>query len=544
MTEGDVCRKVLLHRERIARLKEKYVFDQEAADRAVFFIERHMKHWKEPHAGKPFILSEWQKEDVIRPLFGLKRHDGTRLFREAYLQIARKNGKSALSAAILLVILYTDGEGLELYTAATKKDQAEIIFNDCTQFVKKSKALRRRAVIKTNSIEIPKTASVIKPLSSDTKSLDGLNVSAASIDELHAHKTPHIYDVIVTGTGARTQPLVLCPTTAGEGDHGICHDQYEYAEKVLEGAIEDDSFFCYIAEADKELKWDDPQAYRQANPNLDVSVTRDYIEQQLTKALGSPERRKSYGRYVLNRWQQAGVERWLSVEEWKACGRPFHWNSMKGMACFGGLDLSSVLDLTAFALVFPCPNDVLRVLVQFWLPEGTLAAREKSDRVPYDRWVDEGWIKTTPGGAIDYDTIVKDVDEIRKRYRVAMIAYDDWNAVQVNTDLERKGVPMVKFVQGLRSFHTPSTDFEKRISSGKIEHDGNPVLTWMVSNVKVLRDSSDKIRPVKEHKSSKNRIDGVVASIMALDCSLRFEQAKKKGGVGDVPEGFRALLGV
>ncbi len=546
MTTADaaICKKVRQHRERIAALKDRYVWDETAADRAVRFIERNIKHWKAPHAGKPFILADWQREDVVKPLFGLKREDGTRLFREAYIQIARKNGKSSLVAALLLLILYTDGNGSELYTAATKRDQAKIVFGDCVKFVRSTPVLRRRARVLKQKIEIPKTDSVLMPLSSDYQSMDGLNISAASIDELHAHPTPDLHDVIVTATGAREQPLVLNITTAGAGEQGVCHDMYEYAEKVLDGAVEDDAFFAFVAEADKELPWDSPVAYRQANPNLGVSVREEYLQRELAKAKELPVYKRTYQRYSLNRWVEAGASKWIPIERWKACQRAYSRADLAGRRCFGGLDLSSTTDTTALSLVFPWEDGTVRLLVFYWIPEDNIAERVRKDRVPYDAWRDQGFLEATPGSVIDYEVIAARIGQLREEFNIELVAYDDWNACQLNTQLEDEGLAMVKFIQGLKSFHYPSTEFERLILGQNLHHDGNPVTTWMASNVKVRVDPSGKMRPVKDYKSSRERIDGIIASIMALDCHLRAEAGDGEIDLSSIPADFRAIAGL
>lgn len=541
------CQKVLQHRERLVELAKKYRFDDEAADRAVNFIEKYLRHWKAPFDGKPFLLSPFQKDEIVRPLFGFLRPDGTRLFREAYIQLPRKNGKSALVAAILLYIFYTGGGGLEVYTAATKRDQAMIVFNDCKAFVKNSPPLRRRTKILNTELEYSKTSSKLLPLSADYSSMDGLNVSGASIDELHAHKSPHVHDVIATAVGSRSMggsPLLVKITTAGEGESGVCKDQYEYAEKILSGGREDDAFFCYIAEADPDIPWDDPRAYEQANPNLDVSISREYLERERQKAMASPSYRRTYERYHLNRWVQAGVSKWLDVQQWKRNKRPFKRRDLIGRKCYGGLDLAHVNDLCAFSLVFPMDDGSVYVLVWYWIPEDILAEKVETDRAPYDVWRDQGWIETTPGASIEQDWIADRVIEICEEFKPEMVAYDNWNATHVTQKMQKAKIEMVEFIQGLKSFHTPSQELERRNIEGTIHHDGNPCTTWCVGNVMVKRDDSDKIRPVKKHKESRERIDGVISTIMALDCHIRLDTPDPGIDYRKIPKNFRLLAGL
>ena len=538
------CKWVRLHRERLARLRDVYDWDEEAAGRAVRFIEGNLKHWKAPHAGKPFVLSDWQRDDLVRPIWGLRRPDGKRLIRKLYIQIPRKNGKTALAAALLLLVLCLDGEGLELYCAATKRDQATIVFNDCVKFVNASPKLKRRLVVKVGKLEYPERNSVLMPLSADHNSLDGLNVAAAVIDELHAHKSADLHDVIQTATGSREEPLVICITTAGAGAIGVCHDQYEYGCKLLERAVEDDEFLAYIVEADKELEWDDPEAYRQANPNMGVSVREDYLEGERRRAVQMPSYRQTYQRYHLDRWVQGGADRWLPVERWERNERRWGLEGMRGRRAYAGLDLSSTTDLTALALAFPWTEggvEGVRLRVRFYCPESTIHERSREDRVPYDEWRDSGWLVATPGDVVDYRVIIKDVLELRGLVDLRGVSYDEWNATAVYTALQEEGVDMWQFIQGLKSYHPVCQEWEKRLIEGSLWSDGNPIMRWMASNVKVTRDASGKMRPVKDYKASKERIDGIVAGLMALDGLIRGEGQEEDWMP---PPGFRAEAGV
>lgn len=539
------CLKVRQHRERLARLRKHgksmgIVFDHRKADQAVAFFARNLRHWKEPHAGKPFALADWQADDIVRPLWGFRWADsGLRVFREAYIQLPRKNGKSALSAGLLLLMLYTDGEGLELYTAATKRDQANIVFRDCKQFALKSPILAKRTRVLMNEIVVKGTESFLRPLSADYNSMDGLNISAVSIDELHAHRTPDLHDVLVTATGSRSQPLALKITTAGETLTSVCKDQYDYSAKVLSGAIDDPTFFAYIAEADEDLDWESDEALVQANPNLGVSVRLDYLRAQRKKALEIPSYRRTFEKYHLNRWVASGSAAWLDASRWQQLAGGWRRADLAGQRCFGGLDLASNRDIAAFVLLFP--GSPHRVLAHYWVPEETLLERSRVDGVPYDAWQREGWLTATPGDVIDLDRIAEQVIDLSREYRIARIAYDTWGAQAVSQRLMAEGLELVPFIQGLRSFHAPSMELERLVLAGGIEHDGNAATTWMVSNCRVLRDASDKIRPVKEHKNSRLRIDGVVAAIMALDCAMR--DGPEPMDLRTLPDDLRSLLG-
>lgn len=543
---NTVCRKVRQHRERLKGLLSDpdVRYDESAANKAVLFIESNLRHYKEPHAGKPFILEPWQKDDIIKPLFGYKRTDGTRLFRQAYIQLPRKNGKSALAAAILMLVFLTDGGGLEIYCAANKKDQARLVFDACAAFAKASPAIKKRVTIEKHKLIYGATNSVLAPLSAEYNSLDGLNISACSIDELHAHKDRQLHDVLITATGARTSPLVLKITTAGDNLQGICYQEYEYSEKLLNGTIKDNSYFAYIVEADKDLAWDSKEAYAQANPNLGVSISEEYLETERKKAIEMPSYRKTYEKYHLNRWVAGGSERWLNLDAWKLCAENYSEDCLEGMECYGALDLSATQDITAFSLLFPMANGEIRTLSWYWLPQIGITEKARQDKVPYDVWHNQGFLTLCAGNCIDYNQVSDTILCLREKYNIKQIAYDDWNAIPVYSRLINEGMDLVKFVQGLVSFHPPSMELERLILEGKLKHNNNPITKWMIGNAKVLRDSSGKIRPVKEHKDSANKIDGVISLIMALSLIIRNKpQAKTGVNYKTLPTDLRRLLG-
>lgn len=546
MTDWIPGKRVLQARTRLADLRGKYAWSEDEADRAVRFIERNLRHWKEPFTGKPFLLSPWQRDEIIRPIWGLRRPDGTRLVRELYLQVPRKNGKTALAAAIALLVLCGDGHGVEVYSAATMRDQARIVYRDVSRFIAASPALRKRLRANKTAIEYPDRAGLMRPLSSEAQNLDGLNVSCAIIDELHAHPSADLHDVIMTATGTRSQPLVVKITTAGSGTHGICHDQFEYACRVLDGTIQDDAYLAFIAEADPDLSWDDPAAYCQANPNLGVSIRADYLEREREKAVSQPSYRSTFERYHLDRWVTHGVESWLGADAWQRCEGDWALREMEGVPCWGAFDLATVADLTAFALVWKHGGQRVRSAVWYWLPEEDLAERCRRDRVPYDQWARDGWLTLTPGPVVDFERVAADIIQLARRFRPADIAYDDWNAAQVVARLEAARLPLTSFIQGVRSFHPPTQEFERLVVSGELEHDGSPVTTWCASNTHILRDASGKIRPVKVKKSATQRIDGTVAQIMALDCLMRAASTAAGDTLRNgrlLPETMRALLG-
>jgi phage terminase large subunit-like protein len=522
-------------------------FDQAAADRVVAFIEKFCKHHEGEWGGKPIKLEEWQKRDVIGPIFGWKRADGTRRFRTAYIEIPRKNGKSFLCSAFALYLLIADGEpGAQVYSSATKEEQAAIVWRGAMNMVKASPDLQRFTEIhgakkKTGgTIFCERTGGFYRPLGADSTTLDGLNPHAQIIDELHEHKDRRVWSKLQTATGARRQPLTLAITTAGVFDQtALGWQQHKYAQDLLDGAFADDSYFAFIAAADDEDEVFSVETQMRANPNFGVSAYASKIADAAKLAERSTDDYNDYLRYHLNRWTQQ-VTRWLSPERWAECDptpepREQREEALAGRECSAGLDLSSKLDLAALVLAFLGPDDVIDLLCRFWLPEERIAAEARKGRNHYARWVEEGWITTTPGEVVDYGFIRAEINLLSKKYRIGEIAFDPWNAQQMATELgEQDGFEMVETRQGFASLSEPSKAFEARIVSRKLRHGGNPVLTWNVGNAVVRKDPAGNIKPDKEKATDK--IDGVLAAIMACGRAVMQE-----GSVYTPERGFLSL---
>lgn len=503
------------------------VWSAESAQFRIGFYPRFLRHSKGEWARQPVDLGPWQKF-VIGSVFGWKRADGTRRFRTVYEEVARKNGKSTKLAGVGLDMLICDDEpGAEVYAAATKKDQARIIFDEAKRMVASSPALSAELARFKSNISVEGTASKFEPLSSDEKTLDGLNPHCVLIDELHKHKTRALLDVLDTALGARRQPLLWIITTAGDDSpESVYAQENDYATKVLEGTIEDDATFAFIATIDKGDKWDDPAVWEKANPNLGVSVKFDDLERQARKAAKSPSAQSAFLRLRLN-VRQASAERAIDMEIWAKNGGPrFGLADMKGRRCWGGLDLSSKVDISARVLLFePAePGGRMRILARFWMPLDTLEARGEKDRVPYQQWVDEGFIEVTSGNVIDHNVIEEAVLGDAADFDLQSIAYDPWNATQLAASLLEKGVPMVEFIQGLRSYSEPTKDFLAQLIDTKLDHGDNPVLRWMASNLKTHRDKNENLMPHKLH--STGRIDGISALIMANGRRIAPAEAK------------------
>lgn len=494
----------------------EYYFDDLAADHAINFY-RYLKHSKGKWARRSFELEPWQKF-IVGSLFGwLHKVTQLRRFRTAYDEIARKNGKSTLAAGIGNYLTIADDEyGAEVFAAATKRDQAKITFNEASRMVKASPDLLQVTRVYKNNMVVIETGSKFEPLGADSNTMDGLNVHGALIDEYHAHKTSALYDVIESGTSAREQPLIFVITTAGFNMHGPCYQLREYAIKVLRGIQTDETFFSFIAAIDDEDDPFDESVWPKANPNLSISKDLAYMRKQANKAKQMASAYVNFLIKDLNRWVNA-VVKWMPVARWDASAGVVIPDELKDRKCYGGLDLSSKTDITAFALLFP-PEDEggdYQLLVYFWMPEETdFREREEKDGVPYRQWIKDGLIMTTPGNVIDYRYIRKTINELAKEYQIKEIAFDPWNATQISLELADDGFEMVEMGQGLRNLSEATKELEALVISKRFHHGGNLVLRWMADNVVIRMDPNENIAPDK--KKSTARIDGIAATINAL----------------------------
>lgn len=540
-----VCKWVKLAVERHVRDLEQGAarglrFDQAAARHVIDFFG-FLRHSKGEWAGQVVTLEPWQ-QFALASAFGWQRYheaygEWFRRFRQTYLEVARKNGKSTIAAGVALYLLDADREpGAEVYTAATKREQARIAWSEAKRMVQSSPFLRRRIKAVRDNLHIVGTASKLEPLGRDTDSMDGLNVHGAIIDELHAHKNREIWDLLDTATGSRRQSLLFGITTAGVDKLSLCWNLHEYTEKILEQTAHDDSFFGIIYTLDQEKKdadgkvieagddWEDESCWIKANPNLGASKKLDDLRRKALQAKEVPTAQNSFLQRELNFWTQATV-RWVNAPHWLACGQAVSEDGLRGRTCFGGLDLSSTMDVTAFVLVFPpqSQGDPYQVVCRFWVPEETMRERTKRDRVLYETWVRQGYMMTTPGNVIDHEFIVSEIDELAQRYDIQEIAFDRWGAAQIQTKLQEMGGEdfLVQFGQGYASMNAPTKELERLIGNGGIAHGGQPVLTWMAGNVVASKDAAGNIKPDKARSTEK--IDGVVALIMALDRATRHQ---------------------
>jgi phage terminase large subunit-like protein len=507
--------------------RAKYWFDDAAADKAVEFFARWLKHQKGEWAGQSLELDRWQIDGIVRPLFGWKRRDGTRKYRTAYVEIPRKNGKTTIAAGVGLYLLFADGEqGAEVYSAAADRDQAAIAFDLARSMVDGEPALARRAEVYRRSIVVPATGSSYKVLSADARSKHGFNAHGIIFDEVHAQPNRELYDVLHTSTGARRQPIEFLITTAGMYDQeSIAWQLHEYATKVRDGVVDDPSFLPVIYGAPAEADYRDEAVWVAANPGIGSSVKLDYLASEAKRAEEEPSYENTFRRLHLNQWTQQ-VTRWIRVEDWSACADAPP--DLDGRPCHAGLDLSTTTDISALVLIFPPGEDEGEpywMVPYFWAPESRIVRASQRDRVPYDAWVRDGHMEATAGDVVDYAFIRRRVVELSRRYKFLSLPYDPWNATQLASQLlEDDGLPMVEFRQGYISMNEPSKEFERLVVARRLRHAGSPVMSWMVSNATIRTDPAGNIKPDKAR--STGRIDGVVAAVMGIGMAIRHEAAE------------------
>ena len=483
-------------------------------ERALGFCTNLLTHTKGEWAGQPLRFAPWQRNEVILPLFGEKRADGTRRYRRVYVEVARKNGKSTMAAAIALLLLFADGElGAEVYSVAADRFQAGIVFGVARRMVETNPWLSSNCLIYRRAIYVPSTDSVYQVLSADVKTKHGLNASGVIFDELHTQPNRDLWDVLTTSTAARRQPVTLAITTAGYDRHSVCYEQHAYAQQVAAGIIPDKEFLPVIHAADPKQDWTKPAAWAKANPNLGTTPKIEYIKKECKRAQQLPGFENTFKRLHLNIWTEQDV-RWMKMEKWDACDGAIKESELLGQRCYAGIDLASTTDICALVLLFPLPDGRFATRCNFWIPRENIKERVARDHVPYDVWLREGWIEATEGNVVDYDAIRARVNELGKRYNILEIPIDRWNSTSLQTDLAGDGFSVVQFGQGFASMSAPTKELEKLVLSERILHGGNPVLRWMASNVAVKTDPAGNQKPDKGKSTEK--IDGIVALIMAV----------------------------
>ena len=499
-------------------------FDERKAQRVVRFIEA-LRHTKGEFHGQPFRLLPWQ-EKIIRDVFGTVRDDDPtmRQYTTAYIEIPKKNGKSELGAAIALNMLINDDEWkAEVYSCASDRQQAAIVFDVAVDMVRQSPALMKRVKIipSTRRMIYQPTGSIYQVLSSEVATKHGLNVSACIFDELHTQPTRALYDVMTQGSGdARRQPLWFLLTTAGTDRNSICWEVHQKALDILEGRKIDPRFYPVLFGLPDDADWTSEENWYRANPSLDHTITIDKVRDAFRKAQETPADENQFRQLRLNQWVKQSV-RWMPMDKWDECGGVVDPYALEGRACYAGLDLSSTSDLTALVLAFPptSEDEPYIALPFFWLPEETLSLRVRRDHVPYDQWAKRGYIQTTEGNVVHYGFIERFICELGERYDIREIAHDRWNATMMVQTLEDDGFTMVPFGQGFKDMSPPTKELMRIVLEHKLCHGGHPVLRWNMDNAFVRTDPAGNLKLDKEKSTEK--VDGAVALVMALDRAMK-----------------------
>lgn len=499
-------------------------YDKKKADRAVTFIE-NLCHTKGKWAGTPFWLLPWQ-EQLIRDIFGIVKPDGNRQFRTAFVEICKKVGKSELAAAVALYLLYADNEpSAEVYGAAADRQQASIVFDVAKQMVEMSPALMKRSKLMAATKRIVNygNAGYYQVLSAEVGGKHGFSVSGLVFDEIHTQPNRQLYDVLTKGSSdARQNPLHFIITTAGNDRHSIAFELHTKAVDILEGRRVDPTFYPVVYGLKDDEDWEDEANWYKVNPSLGYTVDIERLRDAYREAKQNPADEITFKWLRMNMWVSSTTA-WIPDAIYMRGNEPIDMDALEGRDCYAGLDLSSTGDITALVLMFP-PRDMTEkyiVLPFFWVPEDTIPRRVKANSVPYDVWEKQGHILATEGNVIHYDFIEKFIYDLAEKYHILEIAVDRWNATQMIQNLEGEGFTIVPFGQGFSSMSAPTKEFYRLLMEGQIIHGGHPVLRWMAGNVVIDTDPAGNIKVTKA--KSKEKIDGIVAAIMALDRCIRQE---------------------
>lgn len=497
------------------------IFLPDLAQHAIDFYPLFLSHIKGPLAGKPFELQSWEKA-IIANLFGWYRPDRTRRYREAFIYVPRKQGKTTLTAGIVIQALFMDDEpGAEIYSAAGDREQAAIVFEIVREMVLREPYLAERCKVYQRSI-VHHDGGSYKAISAEADTKFGYNPHVVVVDELHVQRDDQLVNALKTGMGARTQPLMIYITTADYWRESICNQTYQYACSVRDGIIKNAAFLPVIYEASKGDDWKSPKTWEKANPNFNVTVPQAFYDDEVQKAVASPAYENHVKRFYLNVITEQAV-RWLSMDLWDSCSdgaEPALWRKQKlaqlrGKQCWAGLDLGSVRDLTALVFAFPNEDNGYDILPYFWVPKDSARLREERDFVPYTQWIRDGFAISTPGDAMDYDLVKKEIVRLSQEYGMVSLAIDRaFQGDQLMLQLANEGLDVAPFGQGYLSMAAPTRKLNELVIGSQLDHGNNPILRWMASNVVVMMDEHENLKMSK--KRSTERIDGMVALAMAL----------------------------
>lgn len=499
---------------------DRYMFLEEKVDK-VIRLYHHLRHFKGRHSGKPFVLEPWQ-EWIIASIYGFyNKSDGSRLTQTVYIEVARKNGKTALAAGIGLNALINDDEdGAEVYFAANSKDQVKIsAWPLCSNFAKAFDPKEKYLKVYRDTIDFDKTISWLKVLAADSTKLDGPNPSTFILDEYHAAKSNSLKAVLESGQGTRDNPLEIIITTAGFDKLGPCYELRTTATEILNGLKEDDSFFMAIYSLDEKDDWKDEANWIKSNPNMDVTVKSSYLRKEVRKAMNTPSDEVNVKTKNLNMWCDSS-DVWIPDDYILACSRKVDLDDFTTKDdCFAGIDLSSTSDLTCVSFMIP-KDGKFYFKTLYYLPEEALETKKNKEQ--YSEWVRLGFLKLTPGNVVDYDYILDDILSVDKRLYIVKVGYDSWNATQFVINATDKGLPMEPVSQSIGNFNRPTKEMERVILSGNVVIDNNPITRFCFRNVVMKLDHNGNTKPSKEYRDKK--IDGVISMIEAMGVCLMTPQ--------------------
>lgn len=522
---SDKIRRVYKHivNDIILNTESEWEYDESKASHAIEFTEMYCKHSKGNMGGKPFILELWQKA-LMGAMFGIvHKIDGTRKYQEVILIVARKNGKSTLAAAVALYLLIADGElGPEVYAVATKKDQAKIIWLEAKRMVQKSPTLRKRIKALVAEMVSSFNDGTFKPLGRDSETIDGLNVHGAALDEVHAWKDMNLYDVVVDGISSRDNPMIFVTTTAGTVRESVYDRLYDECELVINGYDDPEGYvnerlLPIIYELDERKEWIEESAWKKANPGLGTIKKIDSLAQKVNKAKANSMLVKNLVCKDFN-IRETGGESWLTFEQLNNQEK-FDIAQLKPRYGIGGVDLASTTDLTCATVIFMVPNDE-RIYVEqmYWLPEELLEKRTAEDRIPYDKWKEQGHLRTSEGNKVHYRDVTAWFLEVQqeKDIYIPWTGYDSWSATYFVEEMQNHfgKESMEAVIQGKKTLSSPMKSLGADLESGKVVYNNNPVLKWCLSNVSIDIDKNDNIQPIKGTKQKK-RIDGFASLLDA-----------------------------
>ena len=499
-------------------------YDKAKADRAVKFIEM-LPHTKAEWEGEPFWLLPWQ-EQIIRDVFGIVKEDGMRQFRTVYIEIPKKQGKSELAAAIALYLLYADNEpSAEVFSAAADRQQASIVFDVARRMVEMTPALNKRSKIMTAGKRVVNysNAGYYQVVSADVGGKHGYSISGLVFDEIHNQPNRKLWDVLTKGSGdARRQALHVAITTAGTDRNSICFELHTKSVDLLKGRKVDPTFYPVVYSLPDDADWSDEANWYRVNPSLGYTVPIERMREAFLQALENPAEENVFRTLRLSQWVGSTVA-WIPDHIYEKGNLPIDMASLEGRDCYAGLDLSSSGDITALVLMFPPGDDTEKYICLpfFWVPEDTIPLRVQRASVPYDNWAAQGYMFATPGNVIDYAYIQNTIEELSLKYHILEIAFDRWGSNMLVERLTEMGLTVVPFGQGYKDMSPASREFYEQLMKGNMIHGGNPVLKWMCGNVVIEQDPAGNIKPTKS--KSADKIDGVVAAIMALDRCIRHE---------------------